>query len=129
MERRNPYLVLGIMFGATPDEAREALARRLKAVRADDDSAARQDGLRAALRQIESGPQPAASGLTPYRVPADPDALAVTGSGLFAPPVEPSFVTDSDVALALRGLQVAAAHEHLLRLVEGRAESLGAPAA
>ncbi|WP_426514110.1 hypothetical protein ACPPVO_27905 [Dactylosporangium sp. McL0621] len=39
MERRNPYLVLGIMFGATPDEAREALARRLKAVRADDDSA------------------------------------------------------------------------------------------
>jgi hypothetical protein len=127
MERRNPYLVLGIMFGATPDEARAALSRRLRSVRADDDSAARQDGLRAALRQIEEGPQPPEGGLTPYRVPADPDALSVTGSGLFAPPIEPTRVTDADVAAALGALQAAAAHEHLRHLVATRAQQLGPP--
>ena len=65
------------------------------------------------------GPGPGApdSRLTPYRIPADPDALQTDDPGVFARPVEPAQVTAAEVAAALEDLQVSAAVEHLRRLI------------
>lgn len=130
MERRNPYLILGVPFGVTREEAHRAFARRGRTLRAGGPATAQAlADLTWALHQIDEGPRPPEAGLTPYRLPADPEAHLVDGPGVFAPPAEPSPVTDDEVAAALHALQVTAAHEHLHSLVlrRSRQTDVGGP--
>ena len=85
MERENPYLVLGLPFGASREEAQQAFVRRTKALRAQRNGPAL-TALTRALQQLDAVQGPPESHLTPYRIPADPTALHGDGPGVFDPP-------------------------------------------
>ena len=121
MERRNPYLILGLPFGASRDEAQRAFARRKRQVRGD---AAAQTDLTWALHEIDEVLREAQSELAPYRMPADPDAFSVSGTGVFAPPPESAGFSDREVQDALRELRAAAAREYLQVLVQQRSRQI-----
>ncbi|MCA1712157.1 MAG: hypothetical protein LC789_11185 [Actinobacteria bacterium] len=73
-DRRNPYLVLGIPYGATAKEANRAFARRSRAAKKGNLRYPVYD-LTWALHQIEQAELDPASSLSYFRVPADPTAL------------------------------------------------------
>lgn len=129
MERRNPYLVLGVPFGASRDEATRAFARRTKSLRRLGAAGrSRHTDLTGALHEIESTRSDPAAAMAPYRVPADPRAAALTadglfGGGVFAPPPE-----TLDEAPDLGDLTRAAAFEYLCHVVQARGQRLGPPA-
>lgn len=129
-ERRNPYLVLGLPFGASRDEAVRSFARRTKFLRRlGPSSRARHTDLTGALHEIETAEGPADTRMAPYRIPADPGAAALAsapsspfGEGVFAPAPTPL-----DVAPDLSDLRSAAAFEFLRHLVRERGQRLGPP--
>jgi hypothetical protein len=125
MERRNPYLILGIPFGASREDATKAFLRRTKSLRRLG-AAGRtlHTDLTGALKEIEDRPEHPDAVMTPYRVPADPDLERGIGTGAFAPPPERLPVDLHDDT----GLRAAAAHEYLRHLVRLRAQRLGPPA-
>ena len=124
MERRNPYLVLGIPFGASRDEATRAFLRRTKSLRRLG-AAARplHTDLTWALKEIEERPEPADTAMSPYRVPGDP---GVSGPGVFNPPPEP--LPAAAATANLDQVRAAAAHEYLRHLIRLRAQRVGPPA-
>jgi hypothetical protein len=129
VERRNPYLVLGLPFGASREEAVRSFARRTKFLRraTDPSSRARHTDLTGALHEIESAAAPAEARMSPYRIPADPELAALSssaelGHGVFAPPPVPL-----DVEPDLGELRRAAAFELLRAVVRTRGERLGPP--
>jgi hypothetical protein len=127
MERRNPYIVLGIPFGASRDEATKAFLRRTKSLRRLG-AAGRSlhTDLTGALQEIEDRPEHPDAVMTPYRVPADPDVTTGAGmTGVFNPPPEPL----PPDARSTGGMRAQAAHEYLRHLVLLRARRLGLPAA
>jgi hypothetical protein len=85
MERQNPYLMLGLPFGASREEATQAFARRSRAAKVHGNTA-ELTGLTWALQQIDAATEPPGAALAPYRIPADPTALHGDGPGVFAPP-------------------------------------------
>jgi hypothetical protein len=129
MERRNPYLVLGVPFGVSRDEAVRAFARRTKFLRRlGPSSRARHTDLTGALHEIETAPAEPAARMAPYRIPCDPataelSADGLFGSGVFAPPPE-TLHDDPD----LGDLRREAAFEYLRHLVQVRGRRLGPPA-
>jgi hypothetical protein len=130
MERRNPYVILGIPFGASRDDATRAFLRRAKSLRRLG-AAGRSlhTDLTAALKEIEERPEHPDAVMSPYRIPADPDVERGTGAGVFAPPPErfdPQTVPGA--AAALHAVRAAAAHEYLRHLVRLRAQRLDPPA-
>jgi hypothetical protein len=129
MERRNPYLILGIPFGAPRDEATRAFLRRTKSLRRLG-AAARplHTDLTWALKEIEERPEPAAAAMSPYRVPGDPGVER--GTGVFDPPPETFPETPAAGALAcdLDAVRADAAHEYLRHLIRLRAGRIGPPA-
>lgn len=86
---RNPYLILGLPFGASRDEANVAFARRGRALRRQGDRGKDQlVELTWALNQIDEAIADPHAALEIYRIPADPNAFDPEGRGLFAPPPE-----------------------------------------
>ncbi len=85
---RNPYVVLGIPFGASRDVATVAFAKRAKALRRAPDGAERLTDLTWALNQIDEVIRDPSLALHVYRVPADHSALEPDGEGVLAPPPE-----------------------------------------
>jgi hypothetical protein len=128
MERRNPYLILGVPFGASREDATKAFLRRTKSLRRLGAAGrALHTDLTGALKEIEDRPEPPDAVLTPYRVPADPDVERGVGPGVFAPPPEPPPAGTRDDG-GPADLRAAAAHEYLRHLVRLRAARLGPPA-
>jgi hypothetical protein len=126
MERRNPYLILGIPFGASREDATRAFLRRTKSLRRLGAAGrALHTDLTGALKEIEDRPEHPDAVLTPYRIPADPHVERGVGPGVFAPPPEPLPAATGD---DLDDLRAAAAHEYLRHLVRLRAARLGPPA-
>jgi hypothetical protein len=130
MERRNPYVILGIPFGASRDDATRAFLRRAKSLRRLG-AAGRtlHTELTAALKEIEERPEYPDAVMSPYRIPADPDVEGGLGAGVFAPPpdkLDPE--TDPGAAAALHATRAAAAHEYLRHLVRLRAQHMDPPA-
>ena len=124
MERRNPYIVLGIPFGASRDEATRAFLRRAKSLRRLGDAGrSLHTDLTAALKEIEERPDDPDAVMSPYRIPAVPDAERGTGAGVFAPPPEPFDPPEGSLA----DVRAAAAHEYLRHLVRLRAQRLDPP--
>jgi hypothetical protein len=128
VERRNPYIVLGIAFGASRDDATKAFLRRTKSLRRLGAAGrALHTDLTAALREIEDRPEHPDAVMAPYRVPADPDGAIGDATGVFNPPPEPVPIPGGspDGADAAR---IDAAHEYLRHLIRLRARRLGPPA-
>ncbi|MET7970925.1 hypothetical protein [Micromonospora sp. NPDC005305] len=118
MESRNPYLILGIPFGTGRAEANKAFARRMKSLPADAAEAeTRKVDLTWALQRIDQGPRQPDAEVSLYRLPADPEAGSVDGSGVFAPPGEPCPIGDAAFVDALNQVRIAAARERLRQLL------------
>ncbi len=85
IERRNPYLILGLDFAASPKEASIAFAKTTKRIRRGNTPFTMED-VTWALHQIEQASTDPLINLNVYRVPADPTVFraptalgAVTG--------------------------------------------------
>lgn len=98
-ELRNPYVILGLAFGASAEEARKALPSVLRRVRAGQDLAYSIEDVTWALHQIEAEALDPSQSTSIYRIPANARALQEVvpeGGALFKPkpsvpvlPVEP----------------------------------------
>src|SRR4051794_40501289 len=85
-DRRNPYLILGLPYGAAPDDARRAFAQKVRSVRRTDDSIFTVEDLTWALHQIEQATEDATASVQFFRVPANRATLPAARPGeLFAP--------------------------------------------
>src|SRR4051794_10284862 len=90
MDRRNPYVILGVPYGASRGEARRAAARRTRELRQREEAQYSTEDITWALHQVEQVIDDAASAVEVFRVPAAPGILdAPSGRGLFHPPAEP----------------------------------------
>jgi hypothetical protein len=104
MDRRNPYLVLGVPYGASRGEARRAAARRTRELRRRQDAPYSTEDVTWALHQVEQVIDDPASAVGVFRVPAAPGILdAPSGHGLFHPSAVPlprrtGPLTDEEVA-------------------------------
>ena len=89
MTERNPYLLLGLPFGASRDEANIAFARLARRLRRSGEEGEEQlMELTWALNQIDEAIDDPYAHLDIYRIPADPNAFDPPGRGLFTPPPE-----------------------------------------
>lgn len=88
MDTRNPYVLLGIPFGASRDVANAAFARRAKRLRRDPNGAQLLTDLTWALNQVDEVLRHPQLALDVYRVPADPSAFLPNGAGFLNPPPE-----------------------------------------
>jgi hypothetical protein len=87
-ELRNPYVVLGVPFGCSRDDASAAFARRARGLRRSPEGATLLPNLTWALNQIDEAIRQPELALDVYRVPANPEALVPTGEGVMRPPAE-----------------------------------------
>lgn len=85
---RNPYVLLGVPFGTSSDDAAVAFARRARGLRRAPSGTERLTDLTWALNQVQDVVRRPDLALEVYRVPADPGALEPEGSGVLRPPPE-----------------------------------------
>lgn len=114
MAERNPYLILGVDFGAASDEARRKFAASARKARRGGGPWTIED-LNWALHQIESSQSDADESVSVFRVPANPRAFDPVGSGLFRPEPEvagrrsdPSTNADHEQLAAAAAREIAA---------------------
>ncbi|CAB4549134.1 MAG: hypothetical protein ACK5CE_22350 [Actinomycetes bacterium] len=118
-DRRNPYVLLGLPYGASLAEARRAFQRRAREARWGDHDAVDLADLEWALARIELEHVDAAAAFGTYRVPADPAVLRPpAGFGLLAPAPRPAprrspVTPDDERAVVFDAARVDAA-QHLL---------------
>jgi hypothetical protein len=125
MFERNPYLILGVDFAASGDEARRAFARTARRVKREPGQWEIED-LNWALHEIEALESNPADLVSVYRVPANAEVFHPAGAGLFRPPaVALARRTQPGDPEALGALRAAAAAE----LDEAVAVAFGASAA
>ena len=118
MEQRNPYLLLGIPFGASREQANIAFARRTKALRRVGDRNANRDQLTDltwALNQIDEAATDISFDV--YRIPADPATFGAPGAGVLAPRPETLAPRPGDREAALVALEHQASLDLLRYLV------------
>lgn len=88
--RRNPYLILGVDYGAPNAAASKAFARASRRLRNDPDAPVSVEDLTWALQQVEHENTDPESSVDYFRVPADPTAYEVTATeGVMLMPVVP----------------------------------------
>jgi len=85
----NPYVLLGIPFGASRELANVAFARKARPLKRQGE-AGREGlvGLTSALNQIDEVLTEPDQVIDIYRVPADPEAFEGHGGGVFSPAPE-----------------------------------------
>ena len=111
MPDRNPYLILGVDFAASSDQARHAFAHAARRIRRRGGSWEIED-LNWALHEIEELESNPAELVSLYRVPADPSVFKPSGEGLFHPgPVPLPRRSARDDAEAMAAVREAAARE------------------
>src|SRR5205085_8067286 len=102
---RNPYLILGVDFGASGDDARHAFAHAARRIRRQGGAWDVED-LNWALHEIEALESNPADMVSLYRVPADKRVFEPAGEGLFRPSPVPlerrTKENDPEVAAATR---------------------------
>lgn len=87
--RRSPYLVLGVPYGASKNEAAKAFARATRRLRQQVDPPFDLEDVNWALHAIEQRVKEPLSSIDDYRMPADPSVYEVpTGDGILNPPVQ-----------------------------------------
>jgi hypothetical protein len=85
MPDRNPYLILGVDFGASADDARHAFAHAARRIRRQGGAWEIED-LNWALHEIETLEANPGDTVSLYRIPANPAVFEPAGEGLFKPP-------------------------------------------
>lgn len=89
-ERQSPYLILGVQFGASKDEAARAFAKATRRVRKQADTPYDLEDLNWALHAIEQRIDDPALSIDDYRVPADSSVYEIpSDEGVLNPPVQP----------------------------------------
>jgi hypothetical protein len=89
-DRRNPYLILGLNYGASKDDARRAAARVLRKLRSTPDSLYTTEDVTWALHEVEHVNDDPEAGVNIFRVPVSKSSFDLSPSeGLFAPPSRP----------------------------------------
>ena len=88
MPERNPYLILGVDYGSSGDQARRAFAHAAKRLRRKGGIWEVSD-LNWALHEIEALETNPADMVSFYRVPGDASAYTPPGGGLLNPPAVP----------------------------------------
>ncbi len=124
---RNPYVILGIPFGASRAEANGAFARKARALRRSAADLDLMTDLTWALQRIDVSIREPAAAMEMYRIPADPEAFQGEGEGVLRPPPERLAPADGDRDAALEALRRAAAREYLRHLVTVRAARIALP--
>lgn len=79
-KRRSPYLVLGIPYGASKNEAAKAFARATRRLRRLPDPPYDIEDLNWALHAVEQRVEDPATSIDDYRMPADASVYAVRPS-------------------------------------------------
>jgi len=87
-ERRNPYVILGVPFGATAEEARSGFAKASRRIRTEQGAMYSMEDLTWALHQVEQIIEDPSKALHVYRIPADPHATLTARPGVFRPEPE-----------------------------------------
>lgn len=82
---RNPYILLGLPFGASRDVASRAFAQRARGLRRQANGTEHLTELTWALNQIQEAVKDPRTALHIYRVPADPGALEPDQPGVLRP--------------------------------------------
>ena len=108
---RNPYVVLGVPFGASRDVATAAFARKARRLRRQPGGAEMLTDLTWALNQIEEAIDDPQTALHLFRVP---DALTSDSEGVLSPPPEPMGRTSAESTAALKAFREEALGEALL---------------
>lgn len=89
-DRRNPYLILGLDYGASKDDARRSAARVLRKLRSSPDAPYTTEDVTWALHEVEHVNDDPEAGVNIFRVPASKSSFDLSPSkGLFAPPSRP----------------------------------------
>lgn len=106
-ERKSPYLILGVPFGASKAEAARAFAKATRRVRKQVGAPYDLEDLNWALHAIEQRIEDPALSIDDYRMPADRSVYEIpTGVGVLNPPIQiyerRSAPTDSATMDALR---------------------------
>jgi hypothetical protein len=108
---RNPYLILGVDFGTSGDDARHAFAHAARRIRRSGGAWDVED-LNWALHEVEALESNPADGVSLYRVPADATVFDPGGDGLFRPaPARLPRRTEREDAAALSEACTAAAQD------------------
>lgn len=104
---KNPYVILGIPFGASRAEANAAFAKKAQALKREGGSLDQMTDLTWALQPIGVAIKEPATAMELYRIPADPEAFRFDRDG--------------------EGLRQEAAREYLRYLVAVRAATVTLP--
>jgi hypothetical protein len=123
---RNPYVILGIEYGAPRDEANLAFARMARPLKRSKAQEALLN-LTWALNQIDEAIKNPELALDIYRIPADKAAFESEGSGIFAPPPEHLSRRESTPDADLATLEATARRELLARVVTAYATTRPLP--
>ena len=114
-ERRNPYLILGVPYGASKSEAANAFAQATRRLRREPDGPYSLEDLNWALHQVEQVQDDPESAVAIFRVPANPEVYAVRGHGLLRPEPQPMSRQSPPADEELHESLAAAAGAELLR--------------
>jgi hypothetical protein len=108
MPTRNPYLLLGVDYGCSPEDARRSFARAARRVRRAGTSEITIEDLNWALHEIQNQTTDPFDSVATFRVPANPAVFTPAGQGLFAPPAvelpRRTSTSESDVDILTGGL-------------------------
>ncbi|MBA3361853.1 MAG: hypothetical protein H0T94_10385 [Acidimicrobiia bacterium] len=127
-KRRNPYIILGIPYGAVASEARRGFAAKSRLIKREENSQYEIEDLTWALHELEQERAMDTIEIDVYRVPADPEALIVRETGLFNPLPEPLPITSGLSRLdVVDALEVAALLERYMTEVASTAVDLPDP--
>lgn len=125
---KNPYVILGVPFGASRDQATMAFTTRAKRLRRDPDGAGALTELTWALNQITDVVKDPSLLINVYRVPADMSALEPQGDGVFSPPPERLARQTGPSERDREQLTAAAGHQALITIYQLVAGSSPLPA-
>ena len=89
-ERRSPYLLLGVPFGASKEAASRAFAKATRRLKRMTGAPYDLEDLNWALHAIEQRIEDPASSIDDYRLPANPSVYEIPGGdGILNPPIQP----------------------------------------
>jgi hypothetical protein len=80
----NPYVILGIDYGASLSEARKAFVRRVRAVKVEPEPIYSEDEVTAALHQLEQIARDPENAVEVYRIPGNPAVFEESVGGLLS---------------------------------------------
>jgi hypothetical protein len=123
----NPFVVLGVEWGTTPDEAQLAFARLARGLRRAPGGVETLQELTRALNEIDSIAKDPKRAVEVYRIPSDPTAFVPPGLGVLRPPPERLGRTSPASTEVVTAFTESAVAESVLSLLTRVARSASLP--